>query len=226
MLIKRVANSLGGLTISVFLGCAPTFGPVAPEPEEQPERAERSRSEEEVEILATGEELPSEEEEAPDLGEEPLSPEGIPGAEMDGVSLTDILVDGAEIPNVEESDWIKGSSTIEILGNDGETKITARIMPKKGRIDVDHSESYPVEIFIDNKQHESLRVKLPNRIKKYKVGIQGEDPQDNEYVLFKAKVAGKIQLGTADLLVVTLAWKGIKSVRGNDVDIRVLKKNL
>ena len=138
-----------------------------------------------------------------------------------------ILINEFPIPNIEKSDWIKERATIKILGTDNETRIIMTVTLDSGTINITLSQNYQAKVFVNNQLHDSLFIKLPNKIKKYKIGLKLDKPSGSRYVFLEAKTGNKLKLRMTDLLIIPIVFKLLKQpfrwLFPNKVKIQIFK---
>ena len=121
--------------------------------------------------------------------------------------LNRILINEYPIPNVEESEWIKERVTIKILGTDNETRITINVILDSGKINIALSQNYQAKVFVNKQLQDSLFMQLPNKIKKYKIGLKLHEASGSKYVFLEAKTGNKLKFSTTDLLILPFVFK-------------------
>jgi len=121
--------------------------------------------------------------------------------------MTYILINGNLLTNLEESEWLKGPSTILVKNTLGDTNVELEIIPDSGSIEIISDSLFPVSIYIKDQIQERQIIRFPNNIVEYKIGIKADDESGNKYLYFSARLGNEINYNKWDLLIVPAAYK-------------------
>ena len=110
------------------------------------------------------------------------------------------IIDDITVENIKRSHWVKKSSGIVVVDLDNR-QFSIFIETDSGRVHLDQNRNAPLEVFVNNEPCDSMRIRFPRKIRRFRLGAKFDKKANRNYIQLKLMLGKKLDLKPYDLFI-------------------------